>query len=76
MSEVVPFRPKVVEPAPAGPDGAELRGIPDVAANHERDGQGPPIGSQAWSCIDCGSFAFYCTPVEWRCYECHRPQRF
>lgn len=69
MSDVIPFRPR--PPAPEN-----LRVIPDVPANHERDGQGPPIGSQAWSCIDCSCFAFYFTLTETRCYECHRPQVF
>lgn len=53
-----------------------LHTIPDAQANHERDGQGPPIGTKAWSCIDCDSFAFYATPASWHCYKCHREQRF
>lgn len=69
MGDVVEFRGR--EPAPEN-----LVEIPDVPANHERDGQGPPIGVQAWCCIGCGCFAFYATLAAWHCYQCHREQRF
>lgn len=69
MGEVLTFPPKVETPE-------NLRVIPDVPANHEREGQGPPIGTTAWCCIGCGSFAFYATRASWHCYECHREQRF
>lgn len=68
MADIVEFRPK-----PKQPD--QLHVIPDVPENHERDGQGPPIGSQAWCCT-CGCFAFYLTLTDTRCYECHTPQDF
>jgi hypothetical protein len=71
-AEIVPFRPKVCEALEA----KKLHTIPDVQENHERDGQGPPIGSEAWACIDCGCFAFYATPSDWHCYQCHRIQVF
>lgn len=69
MDNVVAFQPKSAPPA-------NLHVIPDVPANHEREGQGPPIGVSAWSCIDCASFAFYATLSGWHCYACHRPQSF
>ena len=52
-------------------DGKSLETIPDTDHNRNgRDEQGPPIGTQAWAC-NCGCFAFYATPSDWRCYECH-----
>jgi hypothetical protein len=69
MSEVIPFRPK-----PRDPENVQV--IPDVPANHERDGQGPPIGTKAWMCMGCNCFAFYLTLTDTRCYECHAVQRF
>lgn len=70
---IVPFPTKA---APPENEATALHVIPDVQKNHERDGQGPPIGSSAWACIDCGCFAFYASPTTWHCYECHREQRF
>lgn len=72
MGDVVDLagrRPKVAE-------GRALEVIPDLPANRERDGQGPPIGVSAWCCTECGSFAFYALVTAWHCYECHREQRF
>lgn len=54
-----------------------LETIPDTPHNRDgRDDQGPPIGTRAWCCNHCGSFAFYATPEDWRCYECHAVQVF
>lgn len=68
MADVIPFRTRPADPA-------RVHVIPDVAANHERDGQGPPIGTKAWAC-ECGCFAFYITLTDTRCYECHEVQVF
>lgn len=63
----------------------ELFGVTSDAAQrvadteHNRTGredQGPPIGTSAWTCLGCGSFAFYITPASFHCYECHAPQSF
>lgn len=43
--------------------------------NNHRDGQGPPVGSVAWTCR-CGCFSFYITASDIRCYECHAEQSF
>lgn len=58
-------------------DEERLSLVADTEHNRTgRDGQGPPIGSKAWTCGDCGCFAFYFTLSDIRCYECHNPQVF
>lgn len=59
------------------PKDDRLATVANTEHNREgRDGQGPPIGSQAWTCARCGCFAFYFTLSDIRCYECHNPQVF
>lgn len=69
MNEVISFPTRSVSAEKA------LEEIPDIQANHERNDQGPPIGSSAYRC-ECECFAFYFTPADTRCYECHAVHTF
>lgn len=70
--EVIPFRPAGLFDL----NSERAAKVADNTHNREgRDGQGPPIGSPAWTCT-CGCFAFYITPASFHCYECHAPQSF
>lgn len=79
MAYVVEFRPKqttgIFDPAHESA-GKVADNDHNRNNRNNRDGQGPPVGSQAWTCGQCGCFAFYATPSAWHCYECHNEQTF
>lgn len=70
-ADVIPFRAAGLFDANSDRAGK----VADNDHNRNRDDQGPPIGSSAWTC-NCGCFAFYITPASFHCYECHAPQSF
>lgn len=56
-ADVIPFRAAGLFDANSDRAGK----VADNDHNRNREDQGPPIGSSAWTC-NCGCFAFYITP--------------